>query len=118
MSNHFEPPESDAVPYGVVEGCARLGFESPLDVRWCRVNHLLVRHDGPAQGSGLPAWKWLFARKSLARRACSYGGRFPTLGQYIVTLGSGRKVAYFLGQCRQCRTIFWDRKDRLPESAR
>jgi hypothetical protein len=118
MSKHFEPPESDAPPFGVVEGCARLGFESPLDVRWCRVNHLLVRHDGPAQVSRLGAWKWLFARKSLPRRACSCGGPLPALGQYIVTLGSGRKVDYFLGQCRQCRTIFWDRKEPLPESVR
>jgi hypothetical protein len=32
----------------------------------------------------------------------------PDLGLVVVTFGAGEGVAYLLGQCRRCRTVFWD----------
>jgi len=31
----------DAPPYGIVRACAKCGFASPLDVRWCRLSHFV-----------------------------------------------------------------------------
>jgi hypothetical protein len=98
----------DAPPYGIVRACSRVGIRSPEDVRWLRAT--TDRAGRPAGQRGLFAHLWgMFrgvARHPVAR--CTCGGPMPDLGLVVVTFGAGEGVAYLLGQCRRCRTVFWD----------
>jgi hypothetical protein len=99
MSSDLGPMEIDcnAPPYHVVRSCQRLGFESPLDVRWCKVNH-------KAGQAGV------FAKLTGAGRpTCSCGEARPELETYTFTFLSGRQVSYYLAQCPRCHAIFWDK---------
>jgi hypothetical protein len=42
--------DCDAPAYGVVEACEKLGFQSPLDVRWCGMSHV---HEGQRETGGV-----------------------------------------------------------------
>jgi hypothetical protein len=99
MSAEFGPIDivCDAPPYPVVRACAGLGFRSPQDVRWRRVD----RRDLNRPASFFP---WL-------RRApaCACGHAMPQLESYTFTFVSGTQSRYFLGQCARCRTIYWDK---------
>jgi hypothetical protein len=120
MSSRFEPQESDcdAPPYRTVRACQGLGFESPLDVRWCRLGHFLA---GPGDRSGispLRAWAWLIGRKPPGK-ICVCGDPLPALDHYTFTFRSAQQAHYLLGQCRRCYTIFWDEALAAPsENAR
>jgi hypothetical protein len=107
MSSRHEPQESDcdAPPYRVVEACAKLGFESPLDVRWRRMSHYLDERPGMF---GLGGWAWLFGKRTPPGTTCVCGGPLPALERYTFTFRSERKADYFLGQCRRCHTIYWE----------
>jgi hypothetical protein len=105
MSGLYEQQfDCDAPPYPVVAACEELGFQSPLDVRWCRMRTLLV---APSAGSGLLGW--LFGRSHSAGR-CACGQPFPTLQRYILTFKSKMQALYLLGQCRRCHKIFWEKE--------
>ena len=104
MSEHLGPMEvnCDAPPYRVVDACAPLGFQTPLDVRWCQMRHFL------AEKSGRPFWEKFFRKGQPEGRNCFCGRSLPRLESYTFTFSSERKAVYFLGQCRQCQTIYWE----------
>ena len=95
----------DAPPYPVVKACQRLGFRTPLDVRWCRLG--LGLDALPEPSAGLPAWVALWADQA-GDRTCPCGHPLPVVERYTFTFASGRVAHYLLGQCRRCRTIFWE----------
>jgi hypothetical protein len=110
MSSRLGPIriDCDAPPDLVVQKCERLGFESPLDVRWCRLSHFVNR---PGEAGGdllLRLWQWLFRKDQPKPTTCSCGRPLPVLQRYAVTLPSGEVADYLLGQCRRCWTIFWE----------
>jgi len=98
--------ECDAPLYSVVEACGNLGFLSPLDVRWCRKNHLLGGQRVP--DGGFHPLLWLFGCRQLPKTTCTCGQPLPRMKYYICTFESEKEVHYYLGQCCQCRTMFWD----------
>ncbi len=107
MLNELKDTEilCDAPPYGVVAACADIGFQSPLDVRWCRMSHFLAQQRG--RWDRFP-WKLLLGRRRPKKEACGCGQPLPVLRKYAVTFASGNVTEYLQGQCPRCRTIFWD----------
>jgi hypothetical protein len=110
MSNQFGPIEiyCDAPPIPIVQGCERLGFHSPMDVRWRRLSHLLAEQDKRQKALGLSLWKSFVSTTQLQRKICSCGEPLPCLEWYTFTFRSGQFTYCCLGQCVRCRTIFWD----------
>jgi hypothetical protein len=98
MSGELGPIEfvCDAPPYPVVKACSELGFSRPQDVRWQRVDRKSVQ-----PRTGLLPWR-------RAAAPCSCGTPLPDLESYTFTFVSGSQAKYYLGQCRHCRTIYWD----------
>jgi hypothetical protein len=39
---------------------------------------------------------------------CLCGQVLPRLDKCAFTLLSGKELHYFLGQCKRCRTVFWE----------
>ena len=106
MSSQSEPQhfDCDAPPYCVVKACEGLGFHSPLDVRWCRMSHVLTSH-----GAGSGTHGWLFGMSHSPDSKCACGQALPGLERYQFAFASGRKATYFVGQCRRCHRVFWER---------
>jgi hypothetical protein len=100
MTDDLGPIEviCDAPPYPVVRACAGLGFETPQDVRWARLERRRQR-----KPSSL--FPWLRGSKP----TCKCGEPLPELESYTFTFVSGTRAEYFLAQCVRCRTIFWDK---------
>jgi len=105
MSSQFQPQQfdCDAPDYCIVKACQELGFHSPLDVRWCRMGHLLGRH---GIGSGLLGW--LFGRSRPSEKRCACGQPLPRLERHLFAFDSGRRATYLLGQCGRCHRIYWE----------
>jgi hypothetical protein len=101
MSSELGPIEilCEAPPYSVVRACLRLGFITPQDVRWCRVNRL----------AGTPSTGFLAWIRGTGRVTCTCGQRMPRLESYTFTFVTGAQEQYFLGQCVCCQSMFWDR---------
>jgi hypothetical protein len=98
--------DCDAPCYAVVQAGERLGFQSPLDVRWCRLNHYL---EGRREsGGGFHPWRWLFGGGLFRKTTCSCGKPVPVLEPYTFTFASKEECFYLLGQCCRCRTMFWE----------
>jgi hypothetical protein len=116
MSNPFEPQEfdCDAPPYSVVQACDDLGFQSPLDVRWCRMSQFGAWHNEQPALFNLGAWEWFFRRRPPPDRLCLCGQPLPLLERFTFTFRSERRADYFLGQCGHCHTIFWDEARVTP----
>lgn len=99
----------DAPPYTIVRACESLDFQSPLDVRWCRLGHFLLnppKKKGPLTEQFK---KLFFGSESHAEICCSCGHHIPRLESYTFLLLSGKQVYYLLGQCSRCHTIFWEK---------
>jgi hypothetical protein len=112
MPNPSEPIEidCDAPAYLIVHACQSLGFHSPLDVRWCRMSHVPRRKGVDMDGRrGIGLWQWLFSKGLPTWKACVCGKPLPTLDLYSFTLFSDLTTDIHLGQCRKCRTIFWEK---------
>jgi hypothetical protein len=104
MRNRKGPAECDAPPYRVVEACADLGFEAPLDVRWCRAN----QNQLSSSTVGIQFWRGFFGGTSRPDdNRCACGGPMPLLEHYTFTFASLRVARYLLGQCPRCRAIHW-----------
>jgi hypothetical protein len=118
MSNPFQPQEfdCDAPPYSVVQACDELGFQSPLDVRWCRLRPVDARHEKRPASFSLEFWEWFFRRRSPPGNLCGCGQPLPILERYTFTFLSERRADYFLGQCGHCHTIFWDEAITRPSA--
>ncbi len=98
----------DAPPYRVVEACARLGFQTPLDVRWCRLSEFLNRQRAQSSALGGHLWALLFGSAHDRLLTCPCGNTLPILEKYTFTFVSHRVAEYRLGQCPKCRIIFWE----------
>jgi hypothetical protein len=100
--------ECDAPPYSVVKACKGLGFQLPLDVRWCRMSYVL-RDQGEVGGAvGFHPLRWLFGSGQPPRTSCSCGQPLPLIERYAFTVASKKEAHYLLGQCSRCRTIYWE----------
>jgi hypothetical protein len=98
----------DAPPYGVVRACKGCGFHSPLDVRWCRMSHFVAGERQRKGNIGIRLWQWFFGRTKPKPITCSCGQPLPELKEYGFTYSSKAVGDYLMGQCRRCRTVFWD----------
>jgi hypothetical protein len=96
----------DAPPYAIVRACENLGFQSALDVRWCRMTNR------PQPNSILRAipWRWLFGRRSSEVATCTCGQPLPELESYTFLFDAEVGPTYGFGQCGRCKTIYWDQK--------
>jgi len=64
-------------------------------------------HRKSSFGSAL--WQLLFGTSDPKEKACACGEPLPDLKQYRFAFTPSEKGSeYLLGQCRKCRTIFWD----------
>jgi hypothetical protein len=94
----------DAPPFSVVKACEKLGFQSSLDVRWCRVSHFIK-----SQGElGFHPLLWLFGAHNTMETICKCGQPLPQMERYTFTFASKKEAHYLLGQCCRCRTMFWE----------
>jgi len=98
----------DAPPYTVVWVCKGLGFKSPLDVGWCRMSNVNNRTSLRYSSFGSALWQLLFGTSNPKEKACACGEPLPDLKHYHFAFNSKKGSDYLLGQCRRCRTIFWD----------
>jgi len=105
----------DAPPYAVVRACNGYGFHSPLDVRWCNMSRFLIGEGQRQDDFGIGLWQWLFGRTKTSKHTCTCGQSLPDLKKYGFSFLSEKVDDYLLGQCRRCRTIFWDAALPLPE---
>ncbi len=106
--------DCDAPPYGIVQACETLGFQSPLDVRWLRMSHFLERPRGPHAALELNFWARLFAGGRAPETTCPCGQPLPPLEPYAFMFASGKQLDYLLGQCRRCHTMFWEEPTSAP----
>lgn len=94
----------DAPPYEVVQACEKLGLESPLDVRWCRLSNNAANASSPRAWP----WQWFFGKKRSEHRSCSCGRSLPTLFKFAFRFLGDDIPDYRIGQCRHCRSVFWE----------
>jgi hypothetical protein len=98
--------ECDAPPYDIVSSSEAIGLRRPLDVRWCRIGHMIRK----PESRGL----WAFARRMFgipARpriRACSCGHEAPALDRVKFMCLGCSAGEFLLGQCPRCRTVYWE----------
>jgi hypothetical protein len=100
--------ECDAPPFSVVKACKGLGFQSPSDVRWCRMSHVLRGQREVGGAVGFHPLRWLFGSGQPPKRTCSCGQSLPLLERYTFTFVSEKEAHFLLGQCCRCQTIYWD----------
>jgi hypothetical protein len=98
----------DAPPYSIIQACSRIGVQQPEDVRWCKLSHFIQADDGRREGFPLQTWKNVLGMHRAGRSTCSCGHALPILEKCTFTFITGREVSYFIGQCKRCRTVFWD----------
>ena len=100
--------EFDAPPYSVVKACEGLGFQSPLDVRWCRMSHVLRGQRELGGVVGFHPLRWLFGSGQPPKTTCSCGRALPLIECFTFTFVSEKEARYLLGQCCRCRTMYWE----------
>ncbi len=104
----------DAPPYAVVRACKDFDFHSPLDVRWCRMSDLVSPEEQRNGNFGLRLWHWLLGKRKPSVQTCTCGQPLPDLKRYDFAFDSKKVGCYLLGQCRRCRTMYWDDASPLP----
>jgi len=116
MYSRFDQPEiwCDAPPYAVVRACKGCGFHAPLDVRWCRLSRFVNAEEQRECYFGTRFCRWLFSKRKPKVTTCTCGQPLPDLKKYGFTFLSNKVGDYLLGQCRRCRTVFWDEALPLP----
>jgi hypothetical protein len=100
--------ECDAPPYSIVKACQMIGVQTPEDVRWCRLSRLRETLGSPRALLTLSSWKSFLGMEEVAGAKCSCGTQLPQVERYTFTYISGRESHYYIGQCRKCRTVFWE----------
>lgn len=100
--------QCDAPSYPIVQACRRVGIETPEDVRWCRLSHFLSQSPGWKGLFHVETWKTLLGGQRSVEKTCSCGGHLPGLDRVTFTLRSGSEISYLIGQCRACRSVFWE----------
>jgi hypothetical protein len=99
--------ECDAPPYFIVKACEGLGFQSPLDVRWCRMDHVLPGQRELEGLHGFHPFRRLFGSKRSPQATCTCGQSLPLLERYTFKFASEKEAHFFLGQCCRRRTMYW-----------
>lgn len=98
----------DAPEYYIVRACRDLGFQTPEDVRWCRVSDSLKTHASRDEPATLQSWKMFWRNSQRQSQVCQCGQELPELEQYTFQLRSGTELSYWLCQCRRCHAILWE----------
>jgi hypothetical protein len=97
----------DAPPYCVVKVCHLIGIDRPADVRWTRLCHHKAAMERVAErwfgGELASAWA-----RADSPNHCACGHKVPHLEMYTFTFSTGEETSYLLGQCRRCRTVYWE----------
>ncbi len=110
MSKQLGPIEvcCDAPPYWVVRACRDLGVRTPEDVRWLRLSPFVRRNR--AAGHNVVSFVVRLFRGPAPRLGdgCTCGARLPELNVSLVVVDGVEPNGYRLGQCPQCRTVFWE----------
>jgi hypothetical protein len=103
MPYNLKPIEinCDTPPDQVVYACQRLDFHKPLDVRWARLSRFQTARS-------VSDWLGKLFRRTPDPNRCSCGELLPVLDNYAFTAAQKFVADYRLGQCRRCRTIFWE----------
>jgi hypothetical protein len=101
--------ECDAPSYSIVKISQILGFQSPVDVRWCRLSHFPGGERG-RQGFWTRLRRFFFSRTEAKRKTCTCGQPLPDMKRLALAHLFPQEVNYFLGQCPRCRTIFWEKE--------
>jgi hypothetical protein len=101
--------ECDAPSYCIVRISQILGFESPLDVRWCRLRHFLGSQS-ERQSLWSRLWNFFIGRTEPKRKTCTCGRLLPDMKRLALAHLFPQEGNYFLGQCPRCRTIFWEKE--------
>jgi hypothetical protein len=109
MSQRLGPIDvlCDAPSYAIVQACATIGIKTPEDIRWYRMSHFLADQAGWRESAKRHLWK-IAGIGDLGPNLCSCGGTLPALDGYTFTFTTGEEVSYRLGQCKRCRTVFWE----------
>jgi hypothetical protein len=94
----------DAPPFSVVKACEKLGFRSPLDVRWCRMSHFVKDQ----RERGFHLLLWLLGNSQPSKANCICGQILPLMEPHTFTFASEKEAHFLLGQCCRCRTMFWE----------
>lgn len=100
----------DAPPYEIVRACEKLPLHSPLDVRWCHKRHCRPIHEHKSGFSALCPWNWFRSQRNhVDKQVCACGALLPALDECTFTTPEYEVLAeYRIGQCRRCRTIYWE----------
>lgn len=110
MSKQLGPIDvvCDCPPYAIVRACARIGFETPEDVRWYRLSSFLIDHAGWSEVARMFSWHLLPVNRYLSGSNCTCGQPLPRMQACQFLTISGASFTYMLSQCTRCRTIFWE----------
>lgn len=99
--------DCDSPPYAIVQACRELGFHAPEDVRWCQTRHAYLTPSKRREGQLARLVKFLFRSPKPQRTGCACHRQLPHLVKCTFTWTSVREQAILLGQCRRCRTMYW-----------
>src|SRR5690242_3673811 len=85
MFNQMGPMEigCDAPAYGIVRSCRDLGFQTPEDVRWCRLSHLPNLGDLRSDPATLLSWSIGWGLSKQRQPTCSCRQELPKLTKYV-----------------------------------
>jgi len=110
MSSRLGPIDvcCEAPPYEVVRACEVVGFRTPLDVRWMRVDSLQYIRRMPASFFSLRWWRALFSVPEPPGLTCTCGKPLPPLRSCCFIYSPGTKSRYALSQCSRCLAIYWN----------
>jgi hypothetical protein len=99
--------DCDAPAYGVVRHCQDVGFLSPLDVRWRRLEQASPTIMGWRRWLLLAFWK-RWSRRAATGPTCACGTPLPAMRRFRYLDLEGVATDYLLGQCPHCRTMLWN----------
>lgn len=98
----------DTPPHLVMRGCEELGFQKPLEVRWHRLSRFRSRYSRSAESLRIRILDLFFWPDSPREIACVCDQPLPVLQRFTLKVLFEPETQYLLGQCCQCRTIFWE----------
>jgi hypothetical protein len=98
----------DAPPYWIVRASRDLGLRAPEDVRWLRMSAFQCRASAPARSVSSFVVALFRGPAAQPGVSCTCGTRLPELSASLVVFEAGEAIAYRVGQCPRCRTVFWD----------
>jgi hypothetical protein len=104
----------DAPSYEIVRACERVGFSSPLDVRWCRVDHVAMQRGRWWRLLRNQPWQALLSLVQLGEPRCGCGHALPDLRYFEFKFLGGGQADLLIGQCPRCRSMFWKEAEPTP----